>query len=85
MNFGVLKVGFPGLRLDCLLISTTDNHSARLSHTDITMPPKGAAGAKVGLSQDEFLAACFKCAKEKILVDYDKLAGLTGMSKGGAQ
>ena len=49
------------------------------------MPPKAAAAAKVGLSQDEFLAAAFKCAKEKITLDYDKLAALTGMSKGGAQ
>ncbi|RMZ85984.1 hypothetical protein DV737_g238, partial [Chaetothyriales sp. CBS 132003] len=49
------------------------------------MPPKSVGASKAGLSQDEFLAACFQSVKEKITIDYDKLAILTGMSRGGAQ
>lgn len=40
---------------------------------------------KAKLSNEEFLAACIKCAKEKVSVDFDALAKLTGMSSGGAR
>jgi hypothetical protein len=53
------------------------------------MPPKANGGAKTGakpaVSNDTFLAACIKHAKEKVSVDFAGLAQELGMSKGGAQ
>lgn len=47
------------------------------------MPPKVAPGRAV--SNDAFLAACIKHAKDKLVVDFDSLAKELGMSKGGAR
>ncbi|RMD42518.1 hypothetical protein DV735_g2572, partial [Chaetothyriales sp. CBS 134920] len=55
------------------------DHTLLVWDSHATMPPK------TSLTHDEFLAACFQCVKEQITVDYDKLAMMTGMSKGGAQ
>lgn len=48
------------------------------------MPPKATVGTKAAISNDVFLAACIKHAKEKINVDFDSLAKELGMSRGGA-
>jgi hypothetical protein len=45
------------------------------------MPPKAEAGS----GSEAFLAACVKCAKAKLEVDFDAVAKATGMSKGGAR
>ena len=49
-------------------------------------PADGAstAGAKAIMSPDAFLAACIKHAKDRLVVDFDKVAEDIGMSKGGA-
>jgi hypothetical protein len=53
------------------------------------MPPKANGAAKTGpkgtVSNDAFLAACIKHAKEKVNVDFAGLAKELNMSKGGAQ
>ncbi len=40
--------------------------------------------ANRGVSNEAFLAACIKHAKEKVIVDFDALAKELGLSKGGA-
>lgn len=39
---------------------------------------------KAVTTNEAFLAACIKHAKEKVVVDFDSLATELGMSKGGA-
>lgn len=46
------------------------------------MPPK--ADGKVPVSNDAFLAACIKHAKEKVSPNFETLAKEVGMSTGGA-
>ena len=49
-------------------------------------PADGAAppGPKAIMSNDAFLASCIKYAKDRLVVDFEKVAEDTGMSKGGA-
>lgn len=39
----------------------------------------------MAIEADAFLAACFRSTKEKIDVDFEKVAVETGMSAGGAR
>lgn len=46
------------------------------------MAPKAPAASLDG--DNAFLVACIKCAKERLIVDYELVAQATNMSKGGA-
>jgi hypothetical protein len=48
------------------------------------MPPKAEGGGKASVSNDAFLAACIKHAKEKVNVNFEALSKEVGMSVGGA-
>ena len=48
------------------------------------MAPKTEGGVKATVSNDAFLAACIKHAKEKLCVNFESLSKEIGMSTGGA-